>query len=114
MSWSCGRLRFASRSRSGLRAATSSGGSWPTTARTGSRTRSPGWTARRRSCTPTAGRAFRYDALLVAVGGRQIEAFEHVTTFRDAEADETYQGVVQDVEQGYSKRIVFLLPDGPV
>jgi hypothetical protein len=51
---------------------------------------------------------------LIAVGGRQIEAFEHVTTFRDAEADETYQGVVQDVEQGYSKSVVFLLPDGPV
>ena len=37
-----------------------------------------------------------------------------MTTFRDAEADETYQGVVQDVEQGYSKSVAFLLPDGPV
>ena len=54
------------------------------------------------------------DALLVAVGGRESEAFEHVTTFRDAEADEMYQGVVQDVEQGYSKGVAFLLPDGPV
>ena len=60
------------------------------------------------------GESLRYDALLIAVGGRQIEAFEHVTTFRDAEADETYQGVVQDVEEGYSKGVVFLLPDGPV
>jgi sulfide:quinone oxidoreductase len=60
------------------------------------------------------GESLRYDALLIAVGGRQIEAFEHVTTFRDAEADETYQGVVQDVEQGYSKGVAFLLPDGPV
>ena len=56
------------------------------------------------------GETLRYDALLIAVGGRQIEAFEHVTTFRDAEADETYQGVVQDIEQGYSKSVVFLLP----
>jgi sulfide:quinone oxidoreductase len=53
------------------------------------------------------GESLRYDALLVAVGGRQMEAFEHVTTFRDAEADEAYQGVVQDVEQGYSKSVVF-------
>ena len=36
------------------------------------------------------------------------------TLFSDAEADETYQGVVQDVEEGYSKSIAFLLPDGPV
>ena len=60
------------------------------------------------------GETLRYDALLIAVGGQQMEAFEHVTTFRDTEADETYQGVVQDVEQGYSKSVVFLLPDGPV
>jgi hypothetical protein len=60
------------------------------------------------------GESLRYDALLIAVGGRQIEAFEHVTTFRDAEADETYQGVVQDIEEGYSKGVAFLLPDGPV
>ena len=60
------------------------------------------------------GESLRYDALLIAVGGRQMEAFEHVRTFRDAEADETYQGVVQDIEEGYSKSIAFLLPDGPV
>jgi sulfide:quinone oxidoreductase len=60
------------------------------------------------------GESLSYDALLIAVGGRQIETFEHVNTFRDAEADETYQGVVQDVEEGYSKSIAFLLPDGPV
>ena len=61
-----------------------------------------------------SGESLRYDALLLAVGGRQVEAFEHVRTFRDADADETYQGVVQDVEEGYSKSIAFLLPDGPV
>jgi sulfide:quinone oxidoreductase len=60
------------------------------------------------------GESLRYDALLIAVGGRQVEAFEHVRTFRDAEADETYQGVVQDIEEGYSKSIAFLLPEGPV
>jgi sulfide:quinone oxidoreductase len=60
------------------------------------------------------GESLHYDALLIAVGGRQVEAFDHVRTFRDAEADETYQGVVQDVEEGYSKSVAFLLPDGPV
>jgi len=60
------------------------------------------------------GESLRYDALLIAVGARQLEAFEHVRTFRDAEADETYQGVVQDIEEGYSRSVAFLLPDGPV
>ncbi|MET0761724.1 MAG: hypothetical protein ABWZ63_05245 [Thermoleophilaceae bacterium] len=32
------------------------------------------------------GRELRYDVLLVAVGGRQHEDFEHATTFRDADA----------------------------
>jgi sulfide:quinone oxidoreductase len=59
------------------------------------------------------GESLEYDALLIAVGGRQVEAFEHVRAFRDAAADETYQGVVQDVEEGYSKSVAFLLPDGP-
>jgi sulfide:quinone oxidoreductase len=60
------------------------------------------------------GREVEYDALLVAVGARQVEAYDHAGTFRDAEADATYQGVVQDVEEGYSRSIAFLQPVGPV
>lgn len=41
-------------------------------------------------------------------------AFEHVKTFRDAEADTLFRGVVQDIEEGYSKTIAFLAPDGPM
>ena len=55
-----------------------------------------------------------FDALLVAVGARPVEPFEHVRTFSDAQADETFQGVVKDIEEGYSKSVAFLLPDGPV
>ena len=62
----------------------------------------------------TARKAFGTTRSWLRWAGRQIEASEHVTMFRDAEADETYQGVVQDVEQGYSKSVAFLLPDGPV
>lgn len=60
------------------------------------------------------GESVPYDALLVAVGGRSSPAFEHVRTFNDAQADETFKGVVQDIEGGYSKSIAFLLPEGPV
>jgi sulfide:quinone oxidoreductase len=60
------------------------------------------------------GRSVEYDALLVAVGARQVESYKHVATFRDAEADATYHGIVQDVEEGYSPRLAFLQPVGPV
>ena len=55
-----------------------------------------------------------YDALLIAVGARQVEAYEHVATFRDADADATYQGIVQDIEEGYSRSLAFIQPVGPV
>ncbi len=61
-----------------------------------------------------AGEAVHYDALLVATGARQISAFEHVGTFYDSEADETFQGIVQDIEGGYTKSVAFLLPRGSV
>jgi sulfide:quinone oxidoreductase len=60
------------------------------------------------------GRRVEYDALLVAVGARQVEPYEHVATFRDAEADARYHGIVQDVEGGYSRSIAFIQPVGPV
>jgi sulfide:quinone oxidoreductase len=57
------------------------------------------------------GTVLGFDALLIAVGGRVAPAFEHVTTFYDAEADKLFHGVVQDVEEGYLKSICFLAPD---
>jgi sulfide:quinone oxidoreductase len=55
-----------------------------------------------------------YDALLVAVGARLAPAFEHATTFRDAEADALLSGLVEDIEGGYTKRVAFVAPSGPV
>jgi sulfide:quinone oxidoreductase len=55
-----------------------------------------------------------FDALLIAVGARQVDAYEQVGTFRDSEADSTYHGVVQDIEEGYSRSIAFIQPVGPV
>lgn len=55
-----------------------------------------------------------FDALLLAVGGKMSPAFEHVKTFRDADADALFGGVVQDIEGGYSKSVAFIAPDGPM
>ena len=59
------------------------------------------------------GRSVEYDALLVAVGARTEVPYEHVTVFDDAHADETYRGLVQDVEGGYTRSVALLLPEGP-
>jgi len=55
-----------------------------------------------------------YDALLVAVGARQVKPYEHVATFHDADADAAYHGIMQDVEGGYSSSLAFIQPVGPV
>ncbi len=60
------------------------------------------------------GGRIEYDALLIAVGARQVEPYKHVATFRDAEADAAYHGIVQDVEGGYTRKLAFVQPVGPV
>lgn len=59
------------------------------------------------------GQALPYDALLLAVGARTEVPYEHVTVFDDARPDETYHGLVQDVEEGYTRSVALLLPEGP-
>jgi sulfide:quinone oxidoreductase len=60
------------------------------------------------------GSRVEYDTLLVAVGARQVEPYQHVATFHDADADAAYHGIVQDVEGGYTRRLAFVQPVGPV
>jgi sulfide:quinone oxidoreductase len=61
----------------------------------------------------SGGGALPYDALLLAVGARLVNPFEHVTLFDDTHADEAYRGLVQDVEEGYTRSVALLLPAGP-
>lgn len=58
------------------------------------------------------GEQIAYDALLLAVGGRTHPPYDHVTTFSDAHAAESFTGLIQDIEGGYSKSVAFLAPDG--
>jgi len=59
-------------------------------------------------------RELPYDALLVAVGGRLAADFDHVLTFRDAQAGQVYERIVEDVEDGHARSVAFLVADGPV
>jgi sulfide:quinone oxidoreductase len=53
-----------------------------------------------------------YDVLLLALGGRRRAAAEGVVTFRGPEDTESVHGLVQDVEEGYVRRIAFVVPGG--
>jgi sulfide:quinone oxidoreductase len=59
------------------------------------------------------GAELAFDALLIAVGGRLVTPFQHVTVFDDEHADEAYHGLVQDVEGGYTRSVVLVVPEGP-
>jgi sulfide:quinone oxidoreductase len=60
-----------------------------------------------------AGAELPFDALLLAVGGRMVMPFEHVTVFDDEHADEGYHGLIQDVETGYTRSVALVVPEGP-
>jgi sulfide:quinone oxidoreductase len=59
-----------------------------------------------------SGEEIAYGALIAAVGARRRPAFQGVATFRGPEDSELLRGLVQDVEEGYSRRIAFVVPGG--
>lgn len=52
-----------------------------------------------------------YDALVVAIGAASEPAFERVTTWTPEADSEVYGGLLADFEEGYSKRLSFVIPD---
>jgi sulfide:quinone oxidoreductase len=65
-----------------------------------------------RTATLASGDVVAYDKLVVALGGRREPVYPHAATFRGQEDSEALHGLVQDVEEGYSRRIVFVVPTG--
>lgn len=64
----------------------------------------------RRVAHTAAGLELSYDALLLGLGVTLAERYEHATMVDDAHIDEHLHGLVQDVEQGYVKRLAFVIP----
>ncbi|MGA2013099.1 MAG: FAD-dependent oxidoreductase [Solirubrobacteraceae bacterium] len=58
--------------------------------------------------TTESGDQLHYDALILAYGAVVRERFKHVRTIDDRRLDERLRGLVQDVEDGYLRRIAFL------
>jgi sulfide:quinone oxidoreductase len=60
-----------------------------------------------------SGDELRYDALLLATGARTVPAFEHALTWDDSSDPDQLGGLLRDVEQGYVRRLAFVVPAGP-
>jgi len=58
------------------------------------------------------GHMLRYDALLIAVGGRQHSPYARALAFGTPGSEERMHGLIQDVEGGYIRRIAFVAAPG--
>ncbi|HET8952568.1 MAG TPA: FAD-dependent oxidoreductase [Solirubrobacteraceae bacterium] len=58
----------------------------------------------------TDGRRLGYDALLVAVGAGSEPAYRHVRTWTPELDQEVFGGLLADLEEGYAKRVAFVVP----
>jgi sulfide:quinone oxidoreductase len=56
----------------------------------------------------------RFDALLVATGGRAVVGVEGATTWWPGGDADTYGGLLRDIDEGYAKRIAIVVPPGAV
>jgi sulfide:quinone oxidoreductase len=66
-----------------------------------------------RTATTEAGERLRYDAILLATGARAMPAYRHALTWDDRSAAEHLGGLLRDLEQGYVRRLAFVVPPGP-
>jgi sulfide:quinone oxidoreductase len=61
-----------------------------------------------------SGAAQRFDALLVAPGGRPVAGVEGATTWWPGGDPQTYGGLLRDIDEGYTKRLAVVVPPGAV
>jgi sulfide:quinone oxidoreductase len=60
-----------------------------------------------------SGARLAYDALVVTVGARAVVGVERATTWWPEGDPERFGGLLRDLEEGYSRRVAFVLPAGP-
>lgn len=59
-----------------------------------------------------AGDRLPYDALLIAVGARSEPALQRPLTWTPQTDPELFGGLLRDLEEGYVKRVAFIVPSG--
>jgi sulfide:quinone oxidoreductase len=68
--------------------------------------------APQRQAVTTDGDRLPYDALLVAVGAQSATALNAATTWTPERDPEVFGGLLRDLEEGYTKRVAFIVPPG--
>ena len=63
-----------------------------------------------RTVRTESGAELRYDALILGLGADIRPRYEHALTIDDRQLDEQLHGLIQDVEEGYVKRLAFVVP----
>lgn len=54
-----------------------------------------------------------FDALLLTPGATMIDGLAHAMTWRPEAAPELFGGLLRDLEEGYVRRLAFVVPPGP-
>ena len=70
--------------------------------------------AQKREVQLDDGTTLGFDALVVATGARAVAAVEHATTWWPGGDAEAFGGLLRDLEEGYTKRVAFVIPPGAV
>jgi sulfide:quinone oxidoreductase len=66
---------------------------------------------RERAIRTGGGEVLAYDHLVLATGARATRAHQHAITFGEDREEEALHGLLRDAEEGYSKRIAFVVPN---
>ena len=73
-----------------------------------------GWVDRDgRTAQTSVGQELAYDALLLAVGGRESAPAEGMDVFTARSADTSFRDIVRDIDSGAIRSLAFMVPDGP-
>lgn len=57
-----------------------------------------------------SGASIEFDALVIALGAHAHARYEHAITIDDRHLDEALHGALQDIEEGYARRVAFVSP----
>jgi sulfide:quinone oxidoreductase len=66
-----------------------------------------------RVATTAGGERLRYDALILATGAASVPAYRHALTWDDRSAADHLGGLLRDLQEGYVRRLAFVVPPGP-